>query len=127
MKTLSPLAKNRAIRLQQEIVPILRGTGSLEGAEQYWRHVDFTQGFGRKLACYGFGKRQRQALISKVAFPDANFSEVDAALAAGNRLPQLYQLASGTASIARDSNNEYKQARNGLRIIRLHKSSPKLS
>jgi hypothetical protein len=111
------VAKNRAIRLQQELVAVLRTRGSIAGAEQYWRNVDFKKGFGRKLACYGFANRDRQSMINKVAFPDANFVEVDAALKAGNKLRQLYELASGDASIAQDSNRQYNQAKKGLKVI----------
>jgi hypothetical protein len=117
MNTMASVAKNRSIRLQQELVEMLRGSGSIEGAEQFWRCVDFTKGFGKKLACYGFARRERQLLINKVAFPDLNFIEVDAALKAGNKLRQLYQLASGCAAIARDSNDRYKPANKGLKIV----------
>jgi hypothetical protein len=119
MNTFASVAKNRAIRLQQELVVILRETGSVEGAKLFWHRIDFRKGFGRKLACYGFAKRERQLLINKVAFPDVNFVEVDAALKAGNRLRQLYDLASGRASIARDSNDRYKPANKGLKVVRL--------
>ena len=121
MNTVASVAKNRAIRLQQELVGVLRATGSLAGAEQYWRNVDFKKGVGRKFACYGFAKRDRQSMINKIAFPNVNFVEVEAALKAGNKLRQVYELALGRASIARDSNNQYKQAKNGLKIIQLHR------
>jgi hypothetical protein len=117
MKTVGPVAKNRCVRLQQELVEMLRATGSIEGAEQFSLRVDFKKSFGKKLACYGFGKRERQLLINKVAFPDLNFIEVDAALKAGNKLWQLYQLASGRASVARDSSDKYKPSNKGLKII----------
>jgi hypothetical protein len=123
MNTFASVAKNRAIRLQQELVVILRETGSVEGAKLFWHRIDFRKGFGRKLACYGFAKHQRQLLINKVAFPDINFVEVDAALKAGNKLQQLYDLASGRASIARDSNDRYKQANKGLKLVRITISS----
>jgi hypothetical protein len=122
MRTVAAVAKNRAIRLQQELVTILRETGSIEGANVFWRRVDFKKGFGRKLACYGFEKLERQLLINKVAFPDLNFNEVNAALKAGNKLRQLYELASGCASIARDSNNRYKPANKGLMIVPIIRS-----
>ena len=125
MKTVASVAKNRAIRLQQELVVILRETGSIEGAELFWHRVDFRKGFGRKLACYGFAKRERQLLINKVAFPEVNFVEVDAALKAGNKLRQLYELASGRASIARDSNDRYKHSNKGLRLIPLRRANDK--
>jgi hypothetical protein len=117
MKTIAPVAKNRCVRLQQELVEVLRTTGSIEGAEQFWRRMDFKKGLGIKFACYGFAKCERQSLINKVAFPDGNFVEVDAALNAGNKLRQLYELASGRASIARDSNDRYKRSKKGLMIV----------
>jgi hypothetical protein len=117
MNTVASVTKNRAVRLQQELVEKLRATGSIEGAEQFWRRMDFNKPFGKKLACYGFAKRTRQLLIAKVAFPDLNFIEVDAALKAGNKLWQLYQLASGCASIARDSNDRYKPSNKSLKIV----------
>lgn len=123
MSTTAPLTKNRAIRLQQELVALLREKGSIEGAEQFWRRIDFTNGFGRKLACYGFDKSDRQLLINKVAFPDLNLNEVDAALKAGNKLKQLHALASGRALIARNANGRYKSAGKGLKIIRLRRSA----
>jgi hypothetical protein len=108
--------------LQQELVTILRETGSIDGAKLFWHRVDFKKGFGRELACYGFEKRERQLLINRVAFPDLNFVEVDAALKAGNKLRQLYQLASGCASIARDSNDRYKAGNKGLKIVPIIRS-----
>jgi hypothetical protein len=119
MRMVASVAKNRAIRLQQELVALLRDTGSIEGAKLFWRRLDFRKGFGRKLACYGFAKCERQLLINKVAFPDVNFVEVDAALKAGNKLRQLYELASGRLSIARDSNDRYKQSSKGLKLVRI--------
>ena len=115
MNTTASLAKNRAIRLQQELVPILRATGSIAGAEKYWREVDFGKGFGRKLAGYGFDRRERQSLINRIAFPSVNFVEVDAALAAGNK---LYDLACGRSSIAKDSAGRYKVGKKGFKIIK---------
>jgi hypothetical protein len=121
MSTAASVAKNRGIRLQQELVAILRETGSIEGTKLFWHRIDFRKGFGRKLACYGFAKRERQLLINKVAFPDVNFAEVDAALTAGNKLRQLYELASGRASIARDANDRYKHSNKGLKLIPLRR------
>jgi len=117
MNTVASVAKDRCVRLQQEIVGMLRATGSIEGAELFWRRLNFSKSFGKKLACYGFQKRERQLLINKVAFPDVNFIEVDAALKAGNSLRQIYKLASGCASIARDSSNRYKAAKKGLVVV----------
>jgi hypothetical protein len=124
MSTTASPARNRAIRLQQELVAILRETGSIEGAKLFWQRVDFKKGFGRKLACYGFTKCERQLLINKVAFPDVNFVEVDAALKAGNKLRQLYELASGRASIAQDSRHRYKYSHKRLKLIPMGRTDP---
>jgi hypothetical protein len=118
MNTSAPLTKNRAIRLQQELVPILRATGSIAGAEKYWREVDFAKGFGKKLACYGFNKPERQLQLNKVAFPNCNFVEVDAALKAGNKLYQLYDLACGRCSIAKDAAGQYKVGKKGFKVVK---------
>ncbi|HEU5239973.1 MAG TPA: hypothetical protein VFU37_22765 [Pyrinomonadaceae bacterium] len=99
MRTVPSVAKNRTVRLQQKLVELLRDTGSIEGAKLFWHRVDFRKGFGRRLACYGFTKCERQLLINKVAFPDVNFVEVNAALKAGKKLRQLYGLASGRVSL----------------------------
>ena len=124
MRTVAAVAQSRAIRLQRELVPLLRETGSIEGAKLFWHRVDFGNGFGQKLACYGFAKCERQLLINKVAFPDVNFVEVDAALKAGNKLRQLYELASGRASIAQDSRHRYKYSHKRLKLIPMGRTDP---
>ncbi len=73
---MNTVAKNQCVRLQQELVEVLRATGSIKGAEQFWRRLNFNKPLGKKLACYGFQKGERQLLINKVAFPDVNFIEV---------------------------------------------------
>jgi hypothetical protein len=67
---------------------------------------------------YGLGLRQRQLQLNKIAFPDSNVAEVDAALRAGNNLNRLYELACGRASIAKDSAGHYKFGNSGLKIVR---------
>jgi len=53
-----------------------------------------------------------------IAFPDCNWTEVEAALTAGNKLERLYELACGKASIATDSAGYYKIGAYGLKIIK---------
>jgi hypothetical protein len=118
MKTVAQMAKHPMVRLQQDLVAMLRATGSLEGAEQFWRRIKFDKRFGKKIAHYGFAVPSRQRRLNKVAFPECNFIEVDAALKAGNKLHQLYELACGRSSIARDPANQYKPGQRGFKIIK---------
>jgi hypothetical protein len=56
--------------------------------------------------------------MNKIAFPDCNLVEVDAALEAGNNLRGLHALARGHSSLARDSSGHYKQGEKGLKIVK---------
>jgi hypothetical protein len=56
--------------------------------------------------------------LNKVAFPDCNLAEVDAALHAGNNLRGLHDLACGHSSLAKDSSGNYKTGGKGLKILR---------
>jgi hypothetical protein len=96
---------------------MLRATGSIEGAKRFLHRIDFAKGFGRKLARYGFARAERQALINRVAFPEVNAAEVEAALAAGNKLTELYEIACGHASIARNANDQHQCGRKGLKVV----------
>ena len=106
------------VRLQQDLVAMLRATGSVEGAEQFWRRIKFDKRFGKKVAHYGFAVPARQIRLTKVAFPKCNFSEVDDALKAGNKLHQIYELACGRSSIAKDSAGQYKVGNRGFKTVR---------
>jgi len=46
--------------------------------------------------------------------------EVDAALAAGNKLRTIYDLACGTLSVVRDSKGQYQIGSCGLKTFRAH-------
>jgi hypothetical protein len=122
MNASSPVAQDRTVRLRQELVLRLRETGSIEGATKFWRNLDFKSAFGKELAAHGFEGRWQQGRINKVAFPDVNFVEVEAALSAGNNLRQIYKLAVGTAAIARDSNNRYQPREKRLKIVPVRRS-----
>jgi hypothetical protein len=61
---------------------------------------------------------ERRLKLNKIAFPDVNPSEVDAALRAGNNLNRLYELACGRASITKDSFGHYKMGSKGLKIVK---------
>jgi hypothetical protein len=56
--------------------------------------------------------------LNRIAFPEFNVAEVEAALKAGNNLHRLHELASGRASIAKDSAGHYKIGRKGLMIVK---------
>ncbi len=65
---------------------------------------------------YGLDRPERQRKLTKVAFPDNNWAEVDAALRAGNKLKTLYDLSCGRSAIARDATGEYKTGSWGLKV-----------
>jgi hypothetical protein len=117
MKTPTEVANHPKARLHRELVAILRATGSLEGAGKAWEHLRRNARRWRRIEIYGFDSTERQAQLNKVAFPDCNFEEVDIGLEAGNRLHQLYELARGHASVARDSRGLPRKANRGVLIV----------
>ena len=118
MKTPAEIANHPKARLHRDLVATLRASGSVQGAEQTWLHLRLNARFWKRIVTYGLGLRERQLQLNKVAFPEANATEVDAALKAGNNLRKLYELACGHASIARDSAGRYKLGRKGLMTVK---------
>ncbi len=118
MKAAAQIAGHPKARLHQEIVARLRDSGSIKGAEQTWRHLRLNVRLWKRIVTYGLGLAERQSQLNKIAFPDFNAVDVDAALKAGNNLNRLCELASGRASIARDSAGHYKIGAKGLMIVR---------
>jgi hypothetical protein len=118
MKTPAEIANHPKARLHRDLVATLRASGSVQGAEQTWVHLRLNAFFWKRIATYGLGLRERQLQLNKVAFPEANATEVDAALKAGNNLRKLYELACGHASIAKDSAGRYRLGRKGLMIVK---------
>src|SRR6202171_4048803 len=108
MKTAAEIANHPKARLHQQLVAMLRDSGSVQGAEQTWIRLRLNARLWKRIVTYGLGLRERQLQLNKIAFPDANATEVDAALRAGNSLNRLYELACGHASIAKDSAGHYK-------------------
>src|SRR6266404_1551920 len=118
MKTPAEIANHPKAHLHRELVGRLRASGSAQGAGQSWIRFQLNPRLWKRIVTYGLSLDQKQALLNKVAFPDFNFVEVDAALKAGNNLNRLHELACGRASIAKDSNGHYKVGRKGLMIVR---------
>jgi hypothetical protein len=118
MKTAEEIANHPKARLHREIVATLRASGSIEGAELSWRRFRLNPRLWKRIVTYGLGLPERQAKLNKIAFPDSNLAEVDAALKAGNNLNRLYELACGQASIAKDPAGRYKLGGKGLTIIK---------
>jgi len=103
MKSPAEIANHPKARLHRDLVATLRASGSVQGAEQTWVRLRLHPRFWKRIVTYGLGLRERQLQLNKVAFPEANATEIDAALKAGNNLRKLYELACGHASIAKDS------------------------
>jgi hypothetical protein len=118
MKTAAEIANHPKARLHRELVQTLRASGSIKGAEQTWMQLRLNPRLWKRIVTYGLGLQQKQALLNKLAFPDFNAAEVDAALKAGNNLHKLHELACGRASIAKDPAGRYKVGRKGLMIIK---------
>jgi hypothetical protein len=83
-----------------------------------WDRLRLNPRLWKRIVTYGLTSPERQSQLTKVAFPDCNLAEVDAALAAGNNLRGLYDLASGRSSLARSSSGLYKQGGKGLKVAR---------
>jgi hypothetical protein len=118
MKTAEEIANHPKARLHRELVARLRDSSSIYGAEKTWDRLRLNAGLWKRIVTYGLILGGKQALLNRVAFPDCNFAEVDAALNAGNNLDRLHELARGQASIAKDSNGHYKIGKKGLMIVR---------
>jgi hypothetical protein len=118
MKTSAQIANHPKARLYREMVTLLRASGSIEGAELIWNPMKLNPRLWKRIVIYGLSLRERQSQLNKVAFPDVNTAEINAALRAGNNLSRLHDLACGRASIAKDSDGHYKTGRKGLMIIK---------
>jgi hypothetical protein len=117
MKTTTEIANHPKARLHREIVARLRDAGSIQGAAQSWVRFERYPRLWNRIIIYGLAHPDRQAQLNKIAFPDFNLADVNAALKAGNSLNRLYDLARGHASIATDSAGHYKIGAKGLMII----------
>jgi hypothetical protein len=117
MKTATEIANYPKARLHRELIEMLRTSGSMKGAELTWRRLRLNPRLWKRIVTYGLSLPEKQSLLNKIAFPDFNAAEVDAALKAGNNLYKLHELAAGRASIARDLAGHYKTGNKGLKII----------
>lgn len=118
MKTAAQIASHPKARLHRELVTRLRAFGSIEGANRAWQRFPLHSQLWRRIVTYGLSATESQAKLNKIAFPETNFADVDAALQAGNNLNRIYELARGRASIARDSAGHRHIGAKGLKIVK---------
>jgi len=118
MKTPAEIANHPKARLHRELVARLRDSGSIDGALKTWDRLRLNARLWKRIVTYGLASPERQSQLTKVAFPDCNLAEVNAALEAGNNLRGLHDLACGRSSLARSSSGLYKQGGKGLKIVR---------
>jgi hypothetical protein len=118
MKTATEIADHPKARLHREIVARLRDSGSVYGAKETWGRLRLNARLWKRIVTYGLALPARQSQLNKIAFPDSNAVEVDAALEAGNNLRGLHALACGRSSLAKDSSGHYKQGEKGLKIAK---------
>ena len=118
MKTAAQVASHPKARLHRELVALLRSKGNVALAIVAWREIQSRPVLWKRVVQFGLASSARQSQLNLIAFPEHNHAEVDAALAAGNNLRTLYELASGSAWVARDEGGSYKLGRRGLRVFR---------
>ncbi len=118
MKTAAKVASHPKARLHRELVALLRSHGNIAVAVVAWREIRLRRGLWARVVQFGLDRPEQQSQLNRVAFPEDNHAEVEAALAAGNNLRTLHDLASGRAWVARDENGNYKLGRRGLRVFR---------
>lgn len=118
MKTAAQIANHPKARLHRELVARLRDSGSVYGAEKTWARLRLDARLWKRIVTYGLALPERQLQLNKVAFPDCNLAEVDAALDAGNNLRGLHALACGRSSLAKDAVGNYQMGGKGLKILR---------
>jgi hypothetical protein len=118
MKTAAEIADHPKARLHREVVARLRLFGSIEGAELAWTRFSRQSRLWKRIIVYGLSTPEHRAKLNRVAFPISNFTEVEAALKAGNNLNRIHDLACGRASIAADSAGSYKIGGKGLKIVK---------
>jgi hypothetical protein len=90
----------------------------VQGAEQTWLRLRLNARLWKRIVTYGLDLPERRLQLNKIAFPDTNATEVEAALKAGNNLRKLFELARGHASIAKDSAGRSRLGRKGLMIVK---------
>ena len=95
---------------------MLRSNGP-DQARNTWYHILLDSKLSAEIASYDLRTPQRQSHLTKVAFPDYNRDEVNAALEAGAHLNNLYALARGRAYIPKDSAGRYLKGKKGLKIV----------
>jgi hypothetical protein len=118
MKTADEIANHPKARLHREVVARLRDSGSVDGAQKMWDRLRLNARLWKRIVTYGLASPERQSQLTKVAFPDCNLAEVNAALEAGNNLRGLHDLACGRSSLARSSSGLYKRGGQGLKIAK---------
>ena len=121
MKTAAQIANDAKVRLQQDIVRMLRASGK-DARHDTWRNIELDKRLWNELGTYDLADRERRSHLNKVAFPDANHAEVDAALKAGNNLNQIYNLACGRASVPKTSSGGFVAGKKGLKIVKPQKT-----
>ncbi len=117
VKTAAQIANTAKVRLQQDIVRMLRAAGRYARRDT-WYNIEHDEKLLRELGTYDLAEPERRSHLNKVAFPDENHAAVDAALEAGNNLNQIYYLALNRASVPTDSSGRFIPGKKGLKIVK---------
>ena len=116
MKTAAQIANDAKVRLQKEIISILRRGGPIMLSQNLKDIMDDPK-LAKELESYDLHTPPRLSYLKKIAFPDYNREDVDAALEAGANLNDLFKIARGRAYIAKDSVGRYLNGKKGLKIM----------
>jgi hypothetical protein len=112
MKSPAQHANDAKVLTQQKVIKYLR-IRPKSCLKERWLLLPIGKKLWEDVQAYKLDNRQERTRLNKVAFPDFNHEDVDAALKAGNNLHDLYDLALGKASIEKDSKGNYQRGRKG--------------
>ena len=116
MKTPEEIANHPKARQHRELVARLRDCGSIQGAELAWTRFRRNRRLWQRIVRFGLENPERQRQLNRIAYPDLNWTEVNAALEAGNKLRLIYELACGRASIGQDAAGRFNVGAHGLKM-----------
>ncbi len=116
MSTVATSAADSRARLVRFLVETIQKHG-YEDRRNTWRTIEGDSSLWREVVSMGLDSLQRQAWLSRIAFPITRAEETHAALTAGNNINRLYAIALGKEMIATDATGKWMRGKRGFRIV----------